>query len=160
MALSPDGTAVAAERVDSLTRNSDLWVFRAGGGSMRLTFDASRQTSPVWSADGRRVVFNSDRGGQHGVYEKATSGAGGEQLLFQSKETMTPSTWTSDSKYLLGYNTLGEGHLWMLGSGSQTPVPLFTSQFNEVGARLSYDNRWGSRTDRTSREVRDLCEAV
>ena len=142
MALSPDGTAVAAERVDSLTRNSDLWVFRAGGGSMRLTFDASRQTSPVWSADGRRVVFNSDRGGRHGVYEKATSGAGGEQLLFQSKETMTPSTWTRDSKYLLGYNTLGEGHLWMLELGSQSPVPLFTSQFNELGARLSYDNRW------------------
>ena len=109
---------------------------------MRLTFDASRQTSPVWSADGKHVVFNSDRGGQHGVYEKATSGAGGEQLLFQSKQTMTPSTWTSDSKYLLGYNTLGAGHLWMLELGSQTPVPLFTSQFNEVGARLSYDNRW------------------
>jgi Tol biopolymer transport system component/predicted Ser/Thr protein kinase len=142
MALSPDGTAVAVERVDSMTRNSDLWVFRDGGGSMRLTFDASRQTSPVWSADGRQVVFYSDRGGQHGVYEKATSGAGGEQLLFQSKKTMTPSTWTSDSKYLLGYNTLGEGHLWMLELGSQAPVPLFTSQFNEVGARLSYDNRW------------------
>jgi Tol biopolymer transport system component len=142
MALSPDGTAVAAERVDSLTRDSDLWVFREGGGSMRLTFDASRQTSPVWSADGRHVVFNSDRGGRHGVYEKATSGAEGEHLLFESKKTMTPSTWTSDSKYLLGYNTLGEGHLWMLRLGTQTPVPLFTSQFNEVGARLSYDNRW------------------
>ena len=142
LALSPDGTAVVAERVDSTTRNSDLWVFRESGGSMRLTFDGSRQTSPVWSADGRRVVFSSDRGGQHGVYEKATNGAGAEQLLFQSKQTMTTSTWTNDSKYLLGYNTLGKGHLWMLASGSQTPVPLFTSQFNEVGARLSYDNRW------------------
>ncbi len=144
LALSPDGTSVAVERIDSQTRNSDLWLYMSQGGSMRLTFDPSRQVSPVWSADGSHIVFASDRRGQHGIYMKATSGAGAEELLLQSPATMTPSTWTSDSRFLLGYDTLGKGNLWLLPlePGKRNSARLFSSQSNEVGARLSPDNRW------------------
>ena len=144
LALSPDGTSVAVERIDSQTRNSDLWLYMSQGGSMRLTFDPSRQVSPVWSADGSRIAFASARNGQHGIYEKATNGAGAEELLLQSPATMTPSTWTSDSRFLLGYDTLGKGNLWLLPlePGKRNSVRLFSSQSNEVGARLSPDNRW------------------
>ncbi len=144
LALSPDGTTVAAERIDSKTRNSDLWLYMAAGGSMRLTFDPSRQVSPVWSGDGTHIAFASDRNGQHAIYQKAVSGVDAEELLLKSPSTMTPSTWTKDSKYLLGYDTLGAGNLWLLPleSGKRNATRLFNSQSNEVGARLSPDNRW------------------
>lgn len=144
LALSPDGTRVAAERIDSKTRNSDLWLYMAAGGSMRLTFDPSRQVSPVWSADGSHIAFASDRHGQHGIYQKSTNGVGAEELLLQSPHTMTPSTWTSDSRFLLGYDTLGAGNLWLLPlePGKRAATRLFSSQSNEVGAKLSPDNRW------------------
>ena len=144
LALSPDGTRVAVERIDSKTRNSDLWLYMAAGGSMRLTFDPSQQVSPVWSADGTHIAFASDRHGQHGIYQKSTNGSGAEELLLQSPHTMTPSTWTSDSKFLLGYDTLGAGNIWLLplAPGKRDASRLFNSQSNEVGARLSPDNRW------------------
>jgi eukaryotic-like serine/threonine-protein kinase len=143
--LSPDGSQIAAERIDSKTRQSDLWLFSSeGGGDMRLTFDPGQETSPVWSPDGKRIVFGANRGGQHDVYQKSTSGAGAEELLVQSRDTLIPTSWSNDSRYLLGYHTLGEGHLWLLSldSGSRDPVPLFPSAFNDVGVRLSGDDRW------------------
>jgi serine/threonine-protein kinase len=143
MSLSPDGKRVAAERIDSQTRSSDLWIFElAGGGRMRFTSDGATATSPVWSPDGNRIAFASDRSGHIGIYQKASSGVVDPELLFQSPDPMIPTGWSRDGRFLLGH-TLGQDHLWLLplDQGIRQPFPL-TSQFNEVGARFSSDNRW------------------
>ena len=145
LAVSPDGRTVAAERIDSQTRNGDLWLFdMAGGGSMRFTSNASTATSPVWSPDGSRIAFASNRDGRNGVYQKASSGAGTAEPLFLSPDAMTPTAWSRDGRFLLGQNILGQGHLLLLplGSGNRQPVPPFASQFNETGGRFSPDGRW------------------
>jgi eukaryotic-like serine/threonine-protein kinase len=144
VSISPDGKRVAAERFQG--RNSDLWIFElAGSGGMRFTAAADgSETSPVWSPDGTRVAFASTRGGHFGIYIKASNGAGSAQLLLQSQEPMTPTAWSHDGRYLIGHNALGQGHLWLLPlePENRQPVQLFRSQFNEVGARVSSDNRW------------------
>jgi TolB protein len=40
----------------------------ASGVELRLTDDSAADVAPVWSPDGRRIAFLSDRGGAWAVY--------------------------------------------------------------------------------------------
>jgi eukaryotic-like serine/threonine-protein kinase len=58
--LSPDGSQVAF--VSSASGNSDIWVQNVDGSGLRqLTDDAAADAWPVWSPEGRRIVFASTR---------------------------------------------------------------------------------------------------
>ena len=60
--LSPDGRRVAVDR--TVQGNRDVWLIEVGSGAVsRFTFDANVDAIPVWSPDGRRVVFLSRRNG-------------------------------------------------------------------------------------------------
>ena len=66
--LSPDGRSIAyqATQVDTTawTRNTDIWVIPAAGGTpRRVTDDAKSDSRPRWSRDGRRLAFVSTRDG-------------------------------------------------------------------------------------------------
>jgi Tol biopolymer transport system component/predicted Ser/Thr protein kinase len=83
--LSPDGTLIAYFR-PAAGPNGDLWVVPAGGGVARqLTFDLREGGWPVWTADGRTIVFSSARAGSRTLWQiparggdpvPVTSGAG------------------------------------------------------------------------------------
>jgi Tol biopolymer transport system component len=61
---------------------SDIWVVDAGtGAGSRFTFDPAADFAPVWSPDGTRIVFSSNRAGQVSLFQKYVNGVGGEQLL-------------------------------------------------------------------------------
>jgi len=51
------------------------------GGKTRLTFDPADDIDPVWSPDGTRIAFTSDRSGQRNIYWKLADGSGPEELL-------------------------------------------------------------------------------
>src|SRR5262249_44276305 len=60
--LSPDEKRVAVLR--TVNANEDVWLIDAARGiPTRLTFDPANDLSPIWTHDGRRVVFQSNRKG-------------------------------------------------------------------------------------------------
>ena len=58
--FSPDGQKLAFDISDG--RQRDLWVYEWARDTLtQLTFDPDQDVSPVWTPDGRRLVFGSDR---------------------------------------------------------------------------------------------------
>jgi Tol biopolymer transport system component len=49
---------------------------------MKFTTDMANETSPMWSPDGRQVIFSSDRGGAPDLFFRMTDGLTNEQILF------------------------------------------------------------------------------
>ena len=81
--LSPDGRRVAVYR--TVQGNTDIWLLDADR-TTRFTFDASLDRFPIWSPDGSRIVFDSNRKGHRDLYQKPSSGAGSEELLVESAQ--------------------------------------------------------------------------
>jgi dipeptidyl aminopeptidase/acylaminoacyl peptidase len=80
---------------------SDIWLVDSRGVSSRFTFDARTDDSPVWSPDGSRLAFSSNRAGHSDLYQKASNGTGEETLLFKSDEDKLPLSWSRDGRFLL-----------------------------------------------------------
>lgn len=145
--LSPDGSRVSAYIWDFQSHNADVWItdFKRGMKT-RFTFSAATETYTVWSADGGWIVFNSNAEGAFNLYEKSTSGAGGEKLLLKSDGNKNPDSWSSDGNYLL-YEEFGGAKsgsdLWVMPmTGDRTPFVFLKTEFSESDAQFSPDGRW------------------
>jgi Tol biopolymer transport system component len=146
VALSPDEKMVVASRRAGSGRNSDIWLHElARGLDTRFTFDASQNPYPVWSPDGRRILFGSDRAASFGLYVKDTSGAGQDELLLKSAQIKFPTDWSADGRFVL-YTELGgktAADLWVLNmDGERKPVPFLQTPFSESQGQFSPDGHW------------------
>ncbi len=141
-ALSPDGRQVAVWR--TAQGNTDIWLIDAAR-TTRFTFDPASDRYPVWSRDGRRLVFSRFRAGIFDLYQKPANGAGAEALLLASPETKVATSWSSDGRSLL-YDALfprTSGDVWGLPmAGDPTPLPFLNSTFSEGSGAYSPDGHW------------------
>ena len=145
-ALAPDGVRTAVEKTDVASGKHTIWIVElARGVTSRLLFDALGAHGPVWSPDGERVAFTSNRLGGVDMYLTRTNGVGGEELLLASSEkrSLIPTDWSGDGRYLLYTMAQNRGDLWVLPmSPRQKPQPFLVSPSNELDARFSPDMRW------------------
>jgi serine/threonine protein kinase len=94
--LSPDGKRLAISRFDSQTGSADIWLIDlARNTPSRFTFDPANEIAPVWSPDGSRIVFASNRDGVPGMYQKLTNGTGNDEVLLKSSEPAGPARLVS-----------------------------------------------------------------
>ena len=143
--ISPDGKRIAVDGPD-LQGNRDIYLIDLlTGDSTRFTFDPSTELFPVWSWDGSRIVFASDREGPRHLYTKNANGAGKEELLLKIGANIIPMDWSPDGRFILYVvndpNTKID--LWVLPLfGDQTPFPFLQTNANERLARFSPDGKW------------------
>jgi Tol biopolymer transport system component/predicted Ser/Thr protein kinase len=142
--FSPDRKSVAVTRLD---QNQDIWLYdTARGLATRFTFSPAAERNPVWSPDGRWIVYDSNANGQNELYRKAVDGTGSAELLPASG---VPASWSPDGKFLL-YSRADPKMMvdtWVLPLGAPSGVPSkpFRWQdtpFRKVLAKFSPDGRW------------------
>lgn len=142
-AVSPDGARIAFSR--EVGGNVDLWVHDlARELTSRLTFDEGPDTRPIWSPDGRDIVFHSTRRGAAGVYRKRSDGSSGDTLLFPRQRRETVTGWSADGR-LLVYHHRGQRGSWDISvtpADAVKPAPVLQSDFDEMAAQFSPDGRW------------------
>ena len=145
--LSPDGTQAAVGLADELG-NVDIWVSDLVRGTLtRLTTNDGRDHSPLWTPDGRRVVFASTREGQPAIFWKAADGTGSAERLLTIDEAddLVPFDWSPDGDALIFTVVLP-------GTGADiglAPVedptnwqPLLQTDAGEQAPSVSPDGRW------------------
>ena len=141
---SPDGKRVAVQR--PVNGNTDIWLVDAARGvPTRFTFDPATDGWFVWSPDGSRVAFDSNRKSLYNLYWKLSSGAGPDELLLESDQAKGPTDWSYDGRFLLfRSNDPQTGmDLWVLPvSGEKKPFPCLKTPFDERDGQFSPDGKW------------------
>jgi len=145
LALSPDGKNLVVNKVSSPT-STDLWIIDVDRTiSSRFTFGAGESFAAVWSPDGQRVAFGSNRGGRENVYVRSRLGQSAETLLFQSNGLFKhPCQWAPDGQHVL-VAELGETTGWdilRVDAKGGKAEPLLNSPYNDAWAGISPDGRW------------------
>jgi Tol biopolymer transport system component len=139
--LSPDGARLAVSVLDPARRTRDVWLFDVRRGLRNaFTFDPANEVAVMWSPDGNRVVFDSNRGGNFDLYEKPSNGAAEETLFFSGEGAERAFSWSPDGRYIL-FQTATDLFALPL-TGERKPVPLVTTSFTTSRARFSPDGRW------------------
>lgn len=144
--LSLDGTRLAVTKYRA-GGAVNIWLLdlSQGGASTRFTFGSRIDVSPVWSPDGSRIIFSSNRDGQYNLYQKPANGVKDEEILLKSSEDKTATSWSPDGRFLL-YTVVHpktKGDLWVLPlENDKKPVPFLRTEFNETQARFSPDGHW------------------
>ena len=143
--LAPDGKRVAIERALG-EAGLHVYVLSVDGGVPSLfTFSPNVDWAPVWSPDGRQIVFASDRNGLNDLFEKPSNGTANEQPLLITSQNKVPQSWTSDGRFLLYTvdDPKTRADVWALPmTGDRKPFPVVQSAANEAAAQVSPDGKW------------------
>jgi Tol biopolymer transport system component len=141
--FSPDRRSVAVTRQD--LDPSAIWIYDVGRGlRTRFTFGAAVERNPIWSPDGRSIVYNSNAKGQLDLYRRAADGTGKEELLYADGTLKGPASWSPDGKFLL-YFRVGPEDIWVLPltpDASAKPFPWLPQPFHGRLPKFSPDGRW------------------
>ena len=161
--LSPDGRYVAVAEVERHSGRTDLHlVDMVRGGNVRLTTSPATDASPVWSPDGSRIAFRSNRAGVHDLYVRAANGGGDDQLLLKTSSAKYPSDWSASGGVIVYHADDPKTHfdIWAAPVGGGAPRPLLRTAFDEMQAQLSPDGRWLAYTSTQSSRLEVYVEAV
>jgi Tol biopolymer transport system component len=139
--LAPDGRRAATGLLDADGRQSDVWLIDLTRGTKaRLTFDAQSDGDPIWSPDGKRIVFSSNRSADAHIhlYDTGITSTGGEQLLLSGNADDVPTSWSPDGKHILftRFQSGSSGSVWSLATDNREAHPLLQSAEFEIAAAV------------------------
>ena len=146
VSISPDGTTAVVNKRDSGSSNRDLWLVDLERQlKTRFTFDPAQDWIGVWSPDGARIAFSSERSGTGDLYVKSVTGGGEAELLYDDDTQKYPSSWSGDGRYLFyeSWGSGGESNLFALDleEGGE-PMAIQASNFSQRVPVISPNGRW------------------
>ena len=138
--LSPDGQRVAISRnPDNAPPN--VWVIDvARGVPIRLTLGPGNHNVPLWSADGKRVLFRSQIEGMQNLFVKDVDGLSDARAVFEDDTNKTPSDWSPDGRIVL-YLVQGDD-LMAVDIETRKIFPVARTSANEGWGEFSPDGRF------------------
>jgi serine/threonine-protein kinase len=151
--FDPDGHRIALQILDG--QHSDIWIAEWMRDTLtRLTVDPARATNPVWTPDGRRLAFSSQRADKvtKNLYWQLADGTGDAERLTESRNHQTPGSWHPSGKFLAfeELNPDGQSDLMILPMGADDaagrkpgkPFAFLQTAADEFMPAFSPDGRW------------------
>jgi hypothetical protein len=138
--LDPREKNVVVQGEDKNTLE-ELWNIDFDRGiSSRLSPAHASNMFAVWSPDGQRIAFRSNRSGTYEIWVKDVTGKGDEELLAKCQHLPTPDSWSTDGEFLIyeELNPVTRNDIWVLQlKGDRKPFPFLKTGFDEADGRLS-----------------------
>lgn len=130
--VSPDGSKAVVRQ------GANLWVHNLVNGSSRpLTSGIDVNLLPIWSRDGRRIVFASNRGGDWDMYSQVADGSRPAEVLLKTPGDQFPCDFAPDGTLLYMEISPASGRdLWTLSPTGKS-LPFRVTGFHEWGASFS-----------------------
>jgi TolB protein len=121
--------------------NSDIFVMDLKNhATTRLTADPAIDTSPSFSPDGARIVFNSDRSGSPQLYIMGADGSNPRRISFGEGRYTTP-VWSPTGEFIaFTKQTGGEFHIGLMKPDGTGEV-ILTSSYLDVGRAWAPNGR-------------------
>ncbi|MEO8071582.1 MAG: hypothetical protein ABI652_09275, partial [Acidobacteriota bacterium] len=143
--LSPDDRTAAVTALDPLLRTLEVFAVPVDspGRFERLSLSIGADSDPVWSPDGRRVIFRSIEAGGANLLARTVPPAGSaEQALVRSPLDETASDWMGNTVLFHAPGAATRLDLWTAILPAGTTAQITRNAFNERDARWSPDGRW------------------
>jgi serine/threonine protein kinase/Tol biopolymer transport system component len=159
--LSPNGERASISVRDAPPQQKrHIWVIDTVRGlPIRLTTGSADESTSIWSPDGNRIVFNSNRQGAFDLYEKAAAGMGNESPLFPREPNQAvdrvPLSWSQDGNAVLfevssrfdraavGGSPYAVDELWIVRlTGDRKPGPYLRMPTAVAQGRFSPNGHW------------------
>jgi Tol biopolymer transport system component len=141
--ISPDGRQLAFATRDSADGPYNVAIMDFGSKNIRkLTVNPANERGPVWSPDGKSIVFLSFRNDAPGLYRKNADGTGAEELVLPSKGTVWAYQWTPGRlSFFDGISgALDIGYL--SGEDLRARTMVVETPGNDVDGAVSPDGKW------------------
>jgi eukaryotic-like serine/threonine-protein kinase len=139
--LSPDAQSIA---LDIRDQQNDIWVWSIARAALtRLTTGPTLDMAPVWTSDGRRIVWTSTRESTNpALFWQAADGTGTPERLGGLGQAQFPTAATPDGRYVLLHNA-GPGGIQRIPLAGE---PRVETVLRAVGrsrnSDVSPDGRW------------------
>jgi serine/threonine-protein kinase len=142
--VSPDGSQLAVETDDGRDAIISIYDLTRGGPPRRLTF-GGRNRYPVWTPDGHRVSFQSDREGDEGIFWQPADGTRPAERLSRADSLARhfPEAWSPDGK-ILTFAAIPpfDYRLFALSPGTTNSVKPLLGDIPAQHVSFSRDGKW------------------
>ena len=143
--VSPDGTRLAFGTSDGKEAVVSIYELSGASAVQRITFGGNN-SFPIWSADGQRVAFQSDREGDPAVFWQPAIGGTAERLTKPDPGTShTPESWSPAGEVLLFSETRDfVSSLWTFSLKDRKATPFSDVKGSSLptNAMFSPNGRW------------------
>jgi serine/threonine-protein kinase len=139
--VSPDGQRVAAGIEEA---DNQIWLYDLGRDTLtRLTFEGSSNVDPLWTPDGKRIVF---KGTGNRLFWQPADGSAAADPLTKSELSgnNVPGSWSPDGQVLafMEINPITGYDIYTLPLADRKPEPFVRTPSLETAPRFSPDGHF------------------